>query len=175
MSTILVNPNQSMPVAHESSALRSARDSDDMHRQWRRANVSNAQLQSMQVSINQLARKVEMMRRRILGGAGGVQELWQTPRELDPTVAVDQYTLVYISPENDLVTTGLVDLVSTDLTTASAGIWMSMQDVPATDGTNYNVPQLPYPGATGTPAGSPLEGDLDGDNVFWALITPTCW
>jgi hypothetical protein len=69
----------------------------------------------------------------------------------------------------------LTDLVSGLLTTSPCGIWEAAQDVPAkvTDpatlpaGTYYNVPQLPYPGATGTPAGAPLAGDLDGADVFW--------
>ena len=102
---------------------------------------------------------------------------WQKPnKELDPTVSVagpsgDTYTAVYISPGNTLCTTGLVDLVSGELTKAPPGIWMAAKSVPAKVGGSYNVPQLPYPGANGSaPAGSPLAGDLDGANVFWIQL-----
>lgn len=96
---------------------------------------------------------------------------WQNPKkELDPTVAVSKGTWVYISPGNSLVTTGLTDLVSGVNVKALSGIWEAAQDVPAKVSSNYNVPQLPYPGATGTPSGSPLAGDLDGADVFWIAI-----
>lgn len=104
------------------------------------------------------------------GNQGGGSLLWQNPKELDPTVAVPKFTRVYISPNNTLVTTGLTDLVSNVVTTAPPGIWETVQNVPAKSGGKYNVPQIPYPGATGTPSGSPLKGDLDGVNVFWAFI-----
>jgi hypothetical protein len=107
-----------------------------------------------------------------ISGSGGSQ--WQSPKELNPSVAVPQWTCVYISPQNSLVTTGIVDLVSGTVTTSPAGIWQAIQTVPARvvagGVTKYNVPQWPYPGATGVPTGSPLRGDLDGTQVFWAFI-----
>jgi hypothetical protein len=105
--------------------------------------------------------------------AGGqANDQWQTPnKELDPTVAVSKGTLVYISPGNSLATTGLTDLVAAIIKTSPAGIWEAAQTVPAqitvSRVVKYNVPQFPYPGATGTPSGTPLAGDLDGANVFW--------
>jgi len=99
---------------------------------------------------------------------------WQTPKkELDPTIVVKKGTFVYISSLNNLVVTGLTDLVSLTITKSSSGIWQAAQDVPAktvvsggaTD--KYNVPVVPVPGSGGTPSGSPLSGDFDGANVFW--------
>jgi hypothetical protein len=155
--------------------MRSSRDSDDVNRQWQRSNRSNETSQSNQQAINQMADKIERMRRRILGGISQpIKERWQSPKELDPTVAVKKGIWVYISPNNDIVITGLNDLVAGTNKKAYPGIWEAAKDVPATDGTSYNVPQIDYPGATGTPSGTPLKGDLDGDDVYWILICPTC-
>jgi hypothetical protein len=96
---------------------------------------------------------------------------WQSPKELDPSVSVAKDTLVYISSGNALVTTGLIDIVSATLTFSKPGIWQAAKDVPA-ENDGYNVPQFPYPGATGIPSGTPLSGDLDGENVFWIFISP---
>ena len=105
-------------------------------------------------------------------------DTWQVPRELDPTVAVAQYTKVYISPKNPLVTVGLVDLDSSGATLqATAGIWQAMQNIPAATSAGYNVPQDPPPGSgTNAPSGSPLKGDLDGTTptVKWLLIKSVC-
>ena len=109
------------------------------------------------------------------GGQGGIN--WQTPKELDPTVGVSINTLVYISPNNPLVTTGLVDLTLMALTKSRPGIWLCVQAVPAENGSNqYNVPQVPYPGNGGTVTGTPLTGDADGSTLFWMLISamPYC-
>jgi len=98
---------------------------------------------------------------------------WQTPfKELDPTVPVAKGLWVYISPQNDLVTTGQIDSVSGDLAKAIPGIWEAARGVPPIHDGGYNVPQLPLPDATGTPAGTPLKGDFDGDNVYWLPIAP---
>lgn len=176
MPTVNTQTNITLPKAHESSALRSPRDSDDVHRQWKRANTSTAQQSSDTIALFNLTRKVEAMRRRILGGLPNqIPDRWQKPyKELDPTVAVTEGTWVYISPSNDLVLTGYTDPTGGAGTKAYPGIWEAAQDVPPTDGTNYNVPQTDYPGATGTPSGSPLQGDLDGTGVYWILICPTC-
>lgn len=109
------------------------------------------------------------MRRRILGGSSTPFIFWQTPnRELDPTVTVSSGTFVYISPENPLVTTGLTDLVSTELVQAMPGIWQAVQDVPseALVGSvmSYNMPQVV---PTGSVTGTPLKGDADNAALFW--------
>ena len=106
---------------------------------------------------------------------GSSASRWQKPyKELDPSVSVSRGTWVYISPSNPIVLTGLTDLVSAATVRAYPGIWEAAKNVPAKSGSSYNVPQVDFPGGTGTPSGTPLRGDADGDNVFWILITPTC-
>lgn len=97
---------------------------------------------------------------------------WQVPnKELDPTVAVTAGTAVYISLNNPLAVTGLMDLVLAVVIPAPPGVWIALKNVPAqvvvSGVTKYNVPQLPTPG---TPAGTPLAGDLDGSTVYWARL-----
>lgn len=115
---------------------------------------------------------VQLIRVRLSTSASGMN--WQTPKELDPTVAVASGVYVYISPQNPLVTTGLVDLVSQEPTTARPGIWQAVQAVPAQtiDG-QYNVPQIPLPEAGDAPSGTPLSGDADGTDVYWMPWCPT--
>jgi len=122
------------------------------------------------VKVRQTTRGVTFHAKPPAPSLAGLQ--WQMPdKELDPTVAVSKNTLVYISPENPLVTTGLTDLVSMVTVKSVSGIWCAVKNVPKENGSSqYNVPQLPYPGATGTPSGSPLAGDIDGTNVFWVQM-----
>lgn len=65
---VTVATNLTLPKAHESSPLRSPRDSDNTNRQWARSNTTNKQLEANMQALNALSRKVEAMRRRILGG-----------------------------------------------------------------------------------------------------------
>lgn len=105
-----------------------------------------------------------------VGGAGGKSWIWQTPnKELDSTVDVpgpsgNIYTAVYISPMNPLCTTGLIDLVTGELTKAVSGWYMAAKPVPAAVGGAYNVP-CPLPQSV--PTGTPLKGDADSATIFW--------
>jgi hypothetical protein len=115
-----------------------------------------------------------------VGIGGGID--YKTPKiELDPSVAVAKKKIVYLSPNNPLCTAGLMDLFQGIMVKAPAGTWISVQAVPAAAMVggvlSYNVPQLPYPGASGTPTGSPLAGDLDGAQVFWHFVSQeaTCF
>ena len=172
MPTAVTSRNVSLPISHELSALASPREPDALQRQYRRANVVNLQGHSDKQAIDQLARAVEKLRRRILGGSGGSTfVLWQEPnKEIDPTLSVSKGVWVYISPSNDMVLTGLTDLATNANQKACEGMWEAAQDVPAKDGEGkYNVPTFPYPSATGTPTGSPgsVKGDLDSTDIFW--------
>jgi hypothetical protein len=106
---------------------------------------------------------------QISGGGGGSN--WQSPRELDPTRAVPAGTKVFITPDNPIITTGIVDRGSGTLTMAQTGIWEAAVTVPAKalDGAvmKYHVPQFPYPGAGGYSAGPPVTGGLDAPTMFW--------
>ena len=98
--------------------------------------------------------------------SGGLN--WQSPKkELDLTVAVPAGVLVYISPNNLLATSGWNDLIAGHVVVAQPGIWFSLKPVPAATTAGYNVPAVPTPGAVG---GTPLAGDLDNANAFWARL-----
>jgi hypothetical protein len=102
-----------------------------------------------------------------VGGVGGGNDSWPPP-ELDTTVAHSIGDRVYISPGNILVTAGMIDLDSNILTVSLPGIWRAVTAVPAAVSSQYNVPQLPLPGASGAvPTGTPMKGDADGAQVHW--------
>jgi hypothetical protein len=99
-------------------------------------------------------------------------------------VDVSANTLVYISPLNPIVTTGIQDSTpggpnAGSIVKAPSGLWCAIQDVPAQvtgPPDTYYVPQLPYPNSPNAPSGTPLTGDLDNPSVFWVLISqaPVC-
>lgn len=162
---------------HESSPQRSQRDSDSTYKSWKKIGDAGWRLDQIERALHLLQSNLARMRRRINGGSQR-DIRWQEPyKELDPDLAVSKGTWVYISPNNPIVTTGMTDPIAGSDTKAYPGIWEAAQDVPASTGVDdYNVPQTDYPGATGTPTGTTpnVKGDLDGDNVYWILICPTC-
>jgi hypothetical protein len=100
-------------------------------------------------------------------GQGGM--IWQTPnKELDPKLNVPRGTFVYVSQNNPICLTGLVDLVSGQLVQAQSGIWQANQNVPAqvtvAGVVKYNVPVVVTPAPVD---GTPLSGDLDSETLFW--------
>jgi len=110
-------------------------------------------------------------------GGSGFPWMYPTHKELDPTLPYAAGYCAYISPFNDLVQVGLMDLVDTGVIhTAIPGIWLAVKAVPpqavVAGVMKYNVPQLPLFGATGLPAGTPLKGDADGTDVFWIMLSP---
>jgi hypothetical protein len=101
---------------------------------------------------------------------------WQQPNlELDPTLAVPKWTFVYISPLNPIVTTGMLDLVTGELTSAQPGTWQAKVNIPAQAvnpagkpaGTYFNVPAVVTRADQAVPTGTPLEGDLDSAMLLW--------
>jgi hypothetical protein len=169
-----------LPQAHELSGLASPRESDSVLRQYRRANVSNDQQRSMVQEVNNALRKIEKMRRRILGGIGGAAGgwPWMYPDHVegDSTQSYSAGFCLYLSALNTLVTTGMTDLVSNANAKSCQGVWLAMQDVPAAATVGgvlkWNVPQLPYPTSMGTvaPTGSPLKGDLDNPALYFYYL-----
>jgi len=175
MPQAIPNSNHTLPVAHESSALRSPRDSDDSRKQWKRARITNAQEESTKQAINLLSRQVEKIRRRILGGAqSGVSGwYWNDNQKLygDPTVNnYSKNQVVKILETDSIVTTGIVCAGSATAVKATAGKWVCLQDVPtlsATDSTNNNPAYIPA-----IPA---VSGSLNPDNAgnYWEFLTPS--
>ena len=157
----------------EGSAMAPSRDSRNNAQAWKKSRVMALQEQGNAQAIKQIARQVSKLRRRVVGGGGSTSGLiWQTPnRELDPSVSVSENTLVYISPNNPLVSTGLKDLDTGDVEMAIPGIWCAMVDIPSqvtvSSVINYNVPKEPVVGSV---TGTPLSGDMDTDLVKWKLI-----
>ena len=104
-----------------------------------------------------------------MGGSGNLQ--FQQPYvELDPTIAVKQWTIVNVSPANPIATTGLKDLDSLITTNAPTGYWVAIVDIPAQTGTppKYNVPVMP-PSIAWTSSPGSQKGDLDQGSKWWPL------
>lgn len=97
MPTCSTSRNITLPIGHEQSSLGSARDSDSVQKQYRRANRTNEQHDSNKLAIDALTRKVEAMRRRILGGGGSSQLKLPWRGEYDPTASYSIYDIVFIS------------------------------------------------------------------------------
>lgn len=162
------NISKAIPLAtpHESTNLRPARDADDPRQAWKRLSSQRGQVMNDANSLQQLIRKVEMMRRRILGGGqGGSGWDWAYPdhKELDTTLSYPKGKFVYISALNTLVTAGMTDIISNATVVSCEGYWYANQDIPAATGGKFNMPVFPYPSGLGAtaPSGTPLMGDLD--------------
>ena len=105
------------------------------------------------------------------GGGGSMTGLqFQQPYvELDPTIAVAQWTIVCVSPTNPIATTGLKDLVSGLTVNAQTGFWVAAVNIPAQTGDTppkYNVPVMPPSVAWVSSPGS-QKGDLDQPGILW--------
>ena len=108
---------------------------------------------------------------QIAAGAGTGNLQFQQPYvELDPTIAVKQWTIVNVSPANPIATTGLKDLDSLITTNAPTGYWVAIVDIPAQTGTppKYNVPVMP-PSVAWTSSPGSQKGDLDQGSKWWPL------
>lgn len=180
MPQAIPTKNITFPFPHEGVKNRSSRDGDDVRQAWKREVQSRNNQTDMISAILQLKQKVDVMRRRILGGIGsGSGWVLQTPfAEADPTLNVSINTVVFISTGNVLQTEGMTDLVTNANVIACSGFWLAKKNVPAAAGGKYNVPVFPYPGTTGIVTGSPgsLKGDLDGLDgsgnpaIFWVYL-----
>lgn len=97
MPTVVTSRNVSLPISHELSALASPREPDALQRQYRRANVVNLQGHSDKQAIEQLARTVEKLRRRILGGGANQNATGTFRGEYDAASVYNSYDEVVIS------------------------------------------------------------------------------
>ena len=163
-----------MPVFRPGSGLRSPLDADNLTNQHKKAAVPNASTFNLAAQVQQHTVMLNKLRRRIVTPPGGIGSgkfwMYEDHREGDPTLPYDADTFMYLSVNNPLVITGMIDVVSGLTAFSKPGYWQAAQNVPPqTSDTppKYNVPVFPYPGATGTPTGSPLKGDLDVPGLFW--------
>lgn len=172
MPTVTTVGRPPVQFFHESSKLRSARDSDDSRKQWlRNRQIANSVENQLQ-AVNAMMRKLESARRRILGGASQGIKGWHFEDliEVDPTTDYPAQTVIHIQPTHDLVVTGIRDAANPGggLVLSQSGFWVSTQDVPAqsTDSGNdiWNLPQYPLPEPT----------DLDDATNFWIYLGDIC-
>jgi hypothetical protein len=160
-------PMQIQPKFSEGSNLGiSSRDDRNTSKLWKKCEVMVKNAEVVQRNLDKTIRAVSKLRlRRMAYMPGG--DSWP-PVELDTTVAHSIGDRVYISPGNILVTSGMIDLDSNILMVSLPGIWRAVTAVPAAVSSQYNVPQLPIPGAYGAvPSGTPMKGDADGAQVHW--------
>lgn len=172
MPTVSTSTRPPLQYFHESSKLRSGRDSDDSKKQWIRNRQIASTLESQTQAVNQALRRMEAARRRILGGIGGVTQGWhfEDKIEVDNTISYPAQSVIHIQATNDLVVTGIRDAAnpSGGLVQSQSGFWVSTQDVPAKTTVSgndvWNLPQYPYP--------EPL--DLDDESNFWIYLGEIC-
>ena len=170
MPTITAQTVLVLPKAHESSSLRSPRDSDDVRRQWSRANAANQQSQSNTQAVAALSRKVEGLRRRMLGGVPTVTGWhFEDKIEVDPTLNYPAQSVIHIQATHTLVVNGIRDAANpVDPIKSSSGWWVSTQDVTAKHTVSgnevWNLPQYPLPVPT----------DLDDPSNFWIFLGDIC-
>lgn len=167
---IKVSPisSSSYPSSHESSALRPARDSDSPMTLWKKQNKSNAQSYSDQQAVQNLAREVAKLRRRILGGSGGASTETWPPVVYDKSKSWAVGAWVWVKPSDAAVIDGAID-ADTGLTVyATSGHWRCRKaaspttiDVGGAPTTAYHMPILPYPNAD----------DATASNVYWVFIS----
>jgi hypothetical protein len=119
------------------------------------------------VKVEQLTRGTRFRIKPSFGGSITGLQFQQPYIELDPTIAISQWTIVNVSPNNPIATTGIVDLVSNVLTVAPTGYWVAVADIPAQTSTpKYNVPVMPPTVAWVSSPGS-QKGDLDQAGILW--------
>ncbi len=176
-----VTTSTSIPILpiREGSRYRSARDRDDVRQVRKQVNPAQEQLRSVLQSQEQLARKIEAIRRRILGGSGGTIQGWffgnggnqgtgsnQIELPSAPYPAYQAQQVINIQPTLDIVTTGIADLANPTggLVTSCPGLWVATQAVPAqttVGGTDcWNLPQFPIPVPT----------NCDDPKNFWLYL-----
>jgi hypothetical protein len=110
-----------------------------------------------------------------IGAGGGFN--WQTPyKELNPSQSVAIDTWVYVSPNSNLATAGIIDADSGDNVTVIPGIWAALKTVPVQTVSAsviiYHAPKIATVGSVTDTSGS-LRGDFDNSSLYWALIHKT--
>ena len=167
-------PRAVQPRFHESTSMRSVRDSDANAKQWRKSKVISRSFNGINQATEQNTRQIQKLKRRIVGGAAAASITgwyWEEGSRLygDPTAnSYSENQVVKVLETNTTVTTGIVCAGSATAVMATAGKWVCLQDVPAlkNDGTDNPayIPHLPA-----------VSGSLDPDNAgnYWEFLTPS--
>lgn len=175
--------NVTLPGSSEHSALASPREPQSPLRQWQKANRANVQGDSDKQAIALLAREVQKLRRRILGGGSQQTPGWHKPLrgqyELPaaPYPDYEEGAVIHIQPTHSIVTSGIYDAIQLvsdptgattgSLITSCAGYWVAIKSVPSmqTVGGNtfWNLPQYPMP----------VDTNVDDETNFWIYLGET--
>ena len=158
----------------ESSSQRSIRDSDSGPKMWIKLSLLIKNVGNLSSSVASLQIQVAKIKRRVVGGGGGVSGwFWTDGKKLygDPTA--NSYTknqIVKILESDAIVTTGIVCAGSATAVKATPGKWVCLKNVPtlsATEPTGNNPAYIPA-----IPA---VSGSLDPDNAgnYWEFLTPS--
>jgi len=163
-------PHANQPKYHEGSPMRSVRDADSNAKMWQRVKTNQGQSNVSISALQQLQRQVAQLRRRIVGGGGGVTGWHFADKfEVNPTLDYDKGSVIHIQPTSTLVTTGIKDLAhpTNPVVKSSPGWWEAMQDVPAkvtiSSVDYWNLPQAPMP----------VDTNMDDPANFWMSIGTT--
>ena len=124
MPTSAVTTSVPVRAAHESSTMRSNRDSDDAQQLWKKYNALRTQLLSVKQANDTLVRRFEMIRRRILGGAGGAGGTGTFRGEYDPSAVYAVQDIVVISLGANQGTFCCVSPVSGVAPYVAGGFWI---------------------------------------------------
>jgi hypothetical protein len=94
-----VSPATNLPLKgfYESSVLRPSRDSGDVRQAWKKSKEMLEQIRSLVNEAELELRKLERMRRRILGGSGSTSSTGGFAGEWDPNRAYTAGQIVVIT------------------------------------------------------------------------------
>ena len=189
-------PHGPRPTFHESSDLRSPRDSDSVARQWIKERAHARQGQQSLQNVQAIQRQIDRMRLRRgsdgFGSAGGIR--WAKPKEFVPTKTYRRNQLVFVSLDNAAYLTGVsngvdpedggaitgLDGFGADGDKAMAGLWCCIHSnrVRSDEQPPVQIPALQPNYDVHVPTWSPnmdvddesedSEGNYTG--IYWVLI-----
>lgn len=157
-------PRSGLPRFHESSRLRSPRDSDATQRLWQKHRDAGKQAQANSLAIENLQRQIARLRRRggsPSEGGGSKLTLYDKSKRYSPGKRV------VVLPTHELVTTGILDEETELVLKAPAGIYCCQKSAapvpidPEADPIlyRYNAPKWPTESV----------GDLEAETTYWWL------
>lgn len=175
------------PRFHESSELRSDRDSDSVGRLWRKSSNHAQQGQDVLQNVRQLQGQLDRL--RVFKGAGSDVPVqgwrWASPKEYDPTKAYKKNQIIIVSPTNAAHVTGVSNganpstggaIVGQDgfgpnTDRARAGTWVCVQAPKILSATQPVNPALPRNYDVHVPIWPLVSSVVDNLANFWMLIS----
>lgn len=150
---------------HESSPLRSPRDSDSTPRQWQRSKVVEGQQAATALALQQLQRDVNRLRMRPQSSGPALGPI----THYDKDESYSAGSIVAVLPTDELVTDGLLDEETEEVLKAPAGFYYCQKSVspvvidPEADPLEYryNAPKWPLETAD----------DVEAENTYWVLLS----